>query len=144
MVTLPYTQPTYLPIQPRHTCLQVYLPSNLSISTSPVTYLPINIPTYLPSTYLHTYLPTNAYISLVGLFLSYPILPFLVPIEVLFGMSCSLFRYPLKSVSVPIEVRFAIFIGPFWSVSVSSDTAKNYLKILFVSFVELGRCILVN
>ena len=62
------------------------------------------LPTYL-HTYLPTYLPTNTYITLLGSFLSYPTLPFLVPIEVRFGMSWSLFR----SVSVPTEVRS----GPF-------------------------------
>ena len=102
-------KPTYLPPQsPTYLCA----------------YLSIFLPTYLPTyihIYLHTYLPTHTYIFLLGSFLLYPTLPFLVPTEVRFDMSRSLsrdpFRYPLKSVpfrsvSVPIEVRFGIFLGP--------------------------------
>ena len=117
-----YTQPTYLPIQQ-----PTYLPSNLptSIQThlpiSPVTYLPVCLPINI-RTYIHTYLLTNTYITLLGSFLSYPTLLFLVPIKVRFGLSWSLFR----SVSVPTKVRFGTHRSPFRyfrrSVSVSRDT----------------------
>ena len=96
---LSYLHPSYLPAYPA-TDLPIYLPSNLPtsiqthLSTYPVTFLPVylptNIPTYLPTyihIYLHTYLTTHTYIILLGSFLSYPTLPFLVPIEVRFGMS---------------------------------------------------------
>ena len=54
------------------------------------------LPAYIPQlrTYLSPYLST--YILLFRLFLSYPILPFLVSTEVHFGQ----FLYPQKSVSV--------------------------------------------
>ena len=154
MVTLPYTQPTYLPIQqPTYisTYPATYLPAYKPIylppqsptyqHTNPSIYLPSHLPTCVPTyqhsylpTYLHpylpTYLPTNTYITLLGSFLSYPTLPFLVPIEVCFGMSCSLFR----SVSVHTEVRFRTHRSQFlyfrrsvsvWFVPVSCDTVKR-------------------
>ena len=86
----------------------IYLPSHLP------TCVPIYQHSYLPThtyihIYIHTYLPTHTYIILLGSFLSYPTLPFLVPIVVRFGMSWSLFR----SVSVPIEVRSGTQRSPF-------------------------------
>ena len=122
MVTLPYTQSTFLPIQqPTH------------LSTSPVPYLPvclpINIPTYLPTyinTYLPTYIPTYQYIH--NFIRIVPIVPHptyhwssfrseLKSVPVRFGTLWS----PFRSVSVPIEVRFGIFVGPIWSVPVRFD-----------------------
>ena len=50
------------------------------------TYLPTFLSTYI-HTYLPTYLSTNTYITVLESFLSYPTLPFLVSIEVRFGMS---------------------------------------------------------
>ena len=84
--------------------------------------LPI-IHTYI--TYLHTYVPIT-YISLLGSFLSYPTLPFLVPIEIRFGLSWSLFR----SVSVTTEVRS----GP---LSVPIESPFRYFR-RFVS-VRFGK-----
>ena len=103
----------------------------MCLLTNIPTYQPTNLPTYLTTylptyihTYIHTYLAVNTYITLLGSFLSYPILPFLVPIEVRFGMSWSLFR----SVSVPTEVRF----GKSWhryptaiGVSRLTETDRN-------------------
>ena len=116
------------------TSLRPFLPTNIQthLSSFPVTYLP----SYL-HTYLHTYLPK------LGLFLLYLTLPFLVLIEVRFGMSWSLFQ----SVLVPTEVRSGPFqysqksvsahFSPFLSVSVSRDTPSDLVQgILFPVFRE--------
>ena len=99
---LPTSLPTYL-----YTYLSTYPPSNLP--TYKPTYLPSQSLIYLPTharMHTHTYnLPTNIYILLLGLFLWYPTLPFLIPTEIRFVVSWCLFR----SVSVPTEVCS----GPF-------------------------------
>ena len=129
-------RPTYLPTQQptyQHTNPSIYLPSHLP--TRVPTYQHSYLPTYL-HTYLPTYLPTYTYITLLRSFLSYPTLPFLVPIEVRFGMSWSLFR----SVSVLTEVRFGshrspfrYFVGPSRSIPVRSSPFR------FVRSVSVSR-----
>ena len=119
-------RPTYLPTQQptyQHTNPSIYLPSHLP------TCVPTYQHSYLP-TYLHTYLPayllTNKYITLLELFLSYPTLPFLVPIEVRFGMSWSLFsvrfgtyRSPFRYLRRSVPVRF----GKSWH-RIESDESE--------------------